>query len=34
MTEVVPLVEKALGKPIKEVNPMKASKPVAAVAAQ
>lgn len=34
MTEVVPLIEKALNKPLAQVNPMKSPKPVAAVAAQ
>ena len=34
MTEVVPLVEKVLGKPIAEVNPMKPCKPLATLAAE
>jgi len=32
MTEVVPLIEKGLGKPIKDINPMKSPKPLPAAA--
>lgn len=32
--EVVPLIEKALGEPIGQVNPMKVCKPLASFAAE